>query len=156
MDAQRARSFPAALEPPQPLASEAVLDENGAEVPVARLDSGRRVLPRAPSDALEGAPVSGKARASPSLPSAGWPPGVSHGVAAHEPTRYVGRELIPSLSRKASKGALPGAASSATRDVAHCGSRESERREDEPPADEVPHVMISPRPECQKRLSGFL
>ena len=75
---------------------------------------------------------------------------------AHEPTRYVGRELIPSLSRKASKGALPGAASSATRDVAHSGSRESERREDEPPADEVPHVMISPRPECQKRLSGFL
>ena len=121
-DVPRARSFPAALEPPRPIASEPMLNEHGAEVPMARCDSGRHVLPRAPPDALDGATTSRKARAS----SSGLPP-------------------IPSL-----------AAASAPPDVPHCGSREAESTCEETQPANAPHVMSSPRPECQRRLTGFL
>ena len=56
---------------------------------------------------------------------------------------------------KASKRALSDVPSGMPHGVPRCGSRESERCQETPAADE-PHVMSSPRPECQRRLSGFL
>ena len=153
MDAS-ARSFPAALKPP-PIASEPMLDERGAAVPLARRDSTKQLLPHAPSDALEGARVSRKERTSPPLPSSSLLPGLSVGVAVHEPQRPAAPERMPSLSKKASKRALSDVPSGLPPDVPRCGSRESERGQETPAADE-PHVMSSPRPECQKRLSGYL
>ena len=155
-DAPRARSFPAALEPPQPVASEPMLDEHGSVIPLARRDSGRHVLPRAPPDALEGACVSQNARTTPPLPSSSLLPGLSIAAAVHEPQRPVAPERMPSLSKKASKRALPEPPSSMPPGAPRCSSRESERRSEETPSADEPHVMSSPRPECQRRLSGFL
>lgn len=165
----RARSHPAALEPPQPIASDTILDEHGAAIPVARRDSSRHVLPRAPRDVLEGACVSSrKARTTPPLASTNLLPGLSVGVAVHEPQRPVGPERMPSLSKRASEGALPEASSSmAPHLLPEGGNRESEREsqhvsqrasgggEEIPPPD-APHVMVTPRPECQRRVSGLL
>ena len=155
MDASRARSFPTALKPPQPIASEPMLDERSAAVLLARRDSGKQLLPRAPSDALEGACVSRKERTNSPFPSSSLLPGLSVGVAVHEPQRPAAPERMPSLSKKASKRALSDVPSGLPPDVPRCGSRESERAQGTPAADE-PHVMSSPRPECQKRLSGYL
>ena len=155
-DAPRARSFPAALEPPKPVASEPMLDEHGSVIPLARRDSGRHVLPRAPPDALEGACVSQNARTTPPLPSSSLLPGLSIAAAVHEPQRPVAPERMPSLSKKASKRALPEPPSSMPPGAPRCSSRESERRSEETPSADEPHVMSSPRPECQRRLSGFL
>ena len=157
---QKARSHPAALEPPQPIASDTILDEHGAAIPVARRES-RHVLPRAPRDALEGACVSSrKARTTPPLASTNLLPGLSVGAAVHEPQRPVGPERMPSLSKRASEGALPEASSSMAPHLLPEGSnRESEREsqhESQPPPPDTPHVMVSPRPECQRRVSGLL
>ena len=164
----RARSYPGALEPPQPIASETMRDEHGAAIPVARRDTSRHVLPRGPRDALEGACVSPrKARTTPPLPSSNLLPGLSIGAAVHEPQRPAGRERMPSLLKKASEGALPEASSSmaphllpegSIRESGRESQQESQRAswgggEEIPPPD-APHVMVWP--ECQRRVSGLL
>ena len=93
---------------------------------------------------------------------------LSVGVAVHEPQRPVGPERMPSLSKRASEGALPEASSSmAPHLLPEGGNRESEREsqhesqrasgggEEIPPPD-APHVMVTPRPECQRRVSGLV
>ena len=103
----RASSHPAALEPPQPIASDTILDEHGAAIPVARRDSSRHVLPRAPRDVLEGACVSSrKARTTPPLASSNLLPGLSVGAAVHKPQRPAGPERRPSLPEEASSRVL--------------------------------------------------
>ena len=156
MDRPRARSFPAALEPPQPIGSEPMVDEHGAAIPVARRDSSKYVLPRAPRDALEGACTPGKAITTPPLPSCNLLPGLSIGVEAHEPQqRPMGPEhRTPSLSKRASRREVPEAAS-----TPHGSSREQVPTADEPhvvPTANEPHVMCSPRLDLQRRVSGNL
>ena len=93
---------------------------------------------------------------------------LSVGVAVHEPQRPVGPERMPSLSKRASEGALPEASSSmaphllpegGNRESQHESQHESQRAsgggEEILPSD-APHVMVTPRPECQRRVSGLL
>ena len=109
-----------------------------------------------------------KARTTPPLASTNLLPGLSVGVAVHEPQRSVGPQRMPSLSKRASEGALPEASSSmAPHLLPEGGNRESERESQHesqrasgggeeilPP--DAPHVMVTPRPECQRRVSGLL
>ena len=145
---------PTALPPEEPAASsstDAPLHEHGAAVPLARRDSGS-VPASAPPDALEGVCVSSNARTTPPATSSFQLPGLSVGVVAHEPQRTMGpMRPVSSLSKKAGKRPIPQASPS----VPNCGCGESERGEDILPAD-ASHMMSTPRPECQRRLSGFL
>ena len=90
---------------------------------------------------------------APPLPSSNLLPDLSVGAAVHEPQQPLGPERMPSLSKRACGGALLETSSSRESEC------ESERKsilgkEILPP--DAPHVMVSPRPECQRRVSGLL